>query len=130
MYGVVLWSDRQKNRALIWCEDHRNLAYFSDDTGGSEGAVLFGPGDLVEFDIQERDDVRFAVSPTIVSERYYPTLAEDLLRSGGTPNTERSEAASLPGKENRNAHVLPFPKTLEMIDAFGSPATASNRKFG
>ena len=28
MLGVVLWSDSSENNAVIWCEDHGDLAYF------------------------------------------------------------------------------------------------------
>ncbi len=27
MYGVILWSDQEAQRAVIWCEDHGKLAY-------------------------------------------------------------------------------------------------------
>lgn len=77
MYGVVLWSDKKRNRAVIWCEDHRNLAFYKDEENLSE-ASLFVPGDLVEFDLQEVDDMRLAVDPCIVSKHEFPSLPGDL----------------------------------------------------
>ena len=32
MYGVVLWIDKNAQKAVIWCEDHGNLAYFNPQT--------------------------------------------------------------------------------------------------
>ena len=77
MYGVVLWSDKKHNRAVIWCEDHRNLAFYKDEENLSE-ASLFVPGDLVEFDLREVDDMRLAVDPSIVSKHEFPSLPGDL----------------------------------------------------
>ena len=28
MFGVVLWADPVDRKAVIWCEDHGDLAYF------------------------------------------------------------------------------------------------------
>lgn len=77
MYGVVLWSDKKQNRAVIWCEDHRNLAFYKDESNLSE-ASGFVPGDLVEFDLREVDDMRLAVDPSIVSKHEFASLPGDL----------------------------------------------------
>ena len=29
MYGVVLWADASDTKAVIWCEDQGNLAYYT-----------------------------------------------------------------------------------------------------
>lgn len=29
MLGVVLWADIDDRKAVIWCEDHGNLAYYT-----------------------------------------------------------------------------------------------------
>ena len=47
MYGVVLWSDKRLGNAVIWCEDHRNLAFFRQDSSPSGAECWFEPGDLV-----------------------------------------------------------------------------------
>ncbi len=31
MMGVVLWSDQQVGKAVIWCEDQGKLAYVTGD---------------------------------------------------------------------------------------------------
>lgn len=81
MYGVVLWRDSKCNRAVIWCEDHRNLAFFSEDIGGlgaSGTRAAFEPGDLVAFDLREENDLRLAVDPYVVAPHEFPSLATDL----------------------------------------------------
>lgn len=130
MFGVVLWSDRQRNCAVIWCEDHRNLAYFSNDGDAPSGEMLFDIGDLVEFDLREQDDVRLAMSPSLVAERHYPNLADDLLRAGGAQSVPKMPSSSLPGQERGGSLVVPFPKTADRACANGGSARAEGRKFG
>ncbi len=77
MFGVVLWSDREKKRAVIWCEDHRNLAFFRQDSETVDGGD-FVPGDLVEFDLREENELRLAIDPCLVAPHEYPSLAQEL----------------------------------------------------
>jgi len=28
MYGVIIWIEEKSGNALIWCDDHGQLAYF------------------------------------------------------------------------------------------------------
>jgi len=54
MNGVVLWHDSKGGTAVIWCEDHADLAYFNAETDvsalGSDTAEL-AAGDLVIFEV-------------------------------------------------------------------------------
>lgn len=112
MYGVVLWSDIDRNRAVIWCEDHRNLAFFKRDCDAPEG-TRFVPGDLVEFDLREENELRLAVDPCIVAPHEFPALAADLRSASaglgrkpvGMPRPETGEAGE-PGDGRRV--VVPF----------------------
>lgn len=97
MYGVVLWSDSKQDKALIWCEDHQNLAFFKRDHN-AQGATRFVPGDLVEFDLREENELRLAVDPCIVAPHEYPSLAADL-RSA--TNGLRREPITMPRPESR-----------------------------
>jgi len=74
MYGVVLWSDRNRKSAVIWCEDHRNLAFIREDASSAR----LQPGDLVEFDLHEENDIRLALGPRLVAPEQYPSLADAL----------------------------------------------------
>lgn len=82
MFGVVLWSDRQRNRAVIWCEDHGDLAFFKGE--GADGAENsdIEPGDLVQFDLRREKHMRLASNPRVVASEEYPTLARDLQQAG------------------------------------------------
>ncbi|MCH2066128.1 MAG: hypothetical protein MK208_02740 [Shimia sp.] len=54
MNGVVLWHDSKGGTAVIWCEDHANLAYFNAEKDASalgSDVVTLAAGDLVMFDI-------------------------------------------------------------------------------
>lgn len=120
MYGVVLWRDLQKKCAVIWCEDHRNLAYFREDVGAAEPSLTFGPGDLVEFEVREENDMRLALAPSVVAERHYPNLPEELMRA--TPPSEQggSTETSLPGREQGAARVLPFSEFADKVHGANS----------
>ena len=102
MYGVVLWSDKKQNRAVIWCEDHRNLAFYKDESNLSE-ASLFVPGDLVEFDLREVDDMRLAVDPCVVSAHEFPSLPGDL------------KAAKANLRRNKIAPPIPSPRKNNVV---------------
>ncbi|GAB4285307.1 MAG: hypothetical protein Kow0058_04590 [Roseovarius sp.] len=80
MYGVVLWSDSERNKAVIWCEDHQSLAFFrrQDEPGESGPQGGFAPGDLVQFDLREENELRLAVDPCLVAPHEFPALAARL----------------------------------------------------
>ena len=78
MYGVVLWSDHKDNKAVIWCEDHRNLAFFKKENGTEDRVEAFEPGDLVAFDLREENNLRLAVDPYVVAPHEFPSLAHEL----------------------------------------------------
>ena len=107
MYGVVLWSDKQKDRAVIWCEDHRNLAFFKNEANEEGRGTSFEPGDLVKFDLREIDDLRLAVDPCLVAPGEYPSLARELMRIG----EEAKYKTSLPTRERGKVDVIRFPLT-------------------
>ncbi len=93
MYGVVLWSDKEDRKAVIWCEDHGDLAFYS----GRKESVFDGPqldaGDFVQFQLNESLDVRVALDPRLVAERQYQGLAESL-KAGGVRNAQSSRHAA------------------------------------
>lgn len=63
MYGVILWSDPDVGKAVIWCEDQGDLAYYeATEVDGAEDALFFDPGDYVEFEVDLQNDMRRAVN--------------------------------------------------------------------
>lgn len=97
MFGVVLWADESDRKAVIWCEDHGNLAYYSAPEQTLHGGESLDAGDLIQFDMREERDCRFARNPRRVDAGYAPSLARNLAVSQQRP------AAGGPG------NVVPFP---------------------
>ncbi|MCP4820806.1 MAG: hypothetical protein GY883_16565 [Shimia sp.] len=115
MLGVVLWHDQKSNRALIWCEDQGDLAYFS----GAEGTLgreflTFGKGDLVRFDVKERCNRRYVSNPMPVDRSFYTELP-DILRDISFENERRGPSVVGGGASGarhsgaRGSNVVPFP---------------------
>ena len=76
MLGVVLWSDQKDRKAVIWCEDHGDLA-FCHETIDDQGGIL-DTGDLIQFDVTLDRDMRLAQNPRKVLEGAYQGLADTL----------------------------------------------------
>ena len=104
MYGAVLWADRCSNRALIWCEDHGELAFFEGEPSGSSDASKFEEGDFVAFKIRDGRGMRLAFEVKVVATEAYPRLAADLRCATSDDNPEYAAA---PDSEERK--ILPFP---------------------
>ncbi|QYX55439.1 hypothetical protein K1T73_09985 [Roseovarius sp. SCSIO 43702] len=81
MYGVVLWSDDARNRAVVWCDDHGDLAFYRR-TGGARAPMPFAAGDLIQFDLKEAAEMRIVSRPRVVERESYPTLTHDLKQAG------------------------------------------------
>ncbi len=82
MHGVIIWSDKTRGRAVIWCEDHGDLAFYGGETEGGSIVNRFEPGDLVHFNLREDDKLRLALKPRLVAADEYPTLMQDLKDTG------------------------------------------------
>lgn len=99
MFGVVLWSDTQDQKAVIWCEDHGDLAFYRQPEGA--GDILLDAGDWVQFDMTMDRHLRFAHNPKLVSEGVYPDLADTL--SAAAPNP-----AMQPQVSRGSAEIIPL----------------------
>ena len=82
MYGVVLWIDKSAQKAVIWCEDHGNLAYFNPQTdtvasNKSENSNL-EVGDLIKFHVRNWRSVRRASKVELVDAARFTDLAGGL----------------------------------------------------
>ncbi|MBS0122717.1 hypothetical protein [Thetidibacter halocola] len=74
MYGVVLWADKSDNKAVIWCEDHGNLAYYYDPECSLHDGGAIDAGDLIQFDLREESECRRARNLRRVSSGFAPEL--------------------------------------------------------
>ncbi len=106
MYGVVLWSDQAEQKAVIWCEDQGDLAYY----GGQSTSIFDGPsldaGDLVHFQIEDGAHMRLAQNPELVSESHAPTIAQKLRAA---MSGQGHGAGHSKGQPRRTSNIVPFP---------------------
>jgi hypothetical protein len=101
--GVVIWSDADDGRAVIWCDDHGDLAYYS----GEDDAV-FAPGDLVRFRVERDLAMRRAFEPELVQSAQYPSLPGQLATAGRARRTQmKTMRRAVPVTGARLAVALP-----------------------
>ncbi|MCH2094898.1 MAG: hypothetical protein MK160_07235 [Rhodobacteraceae bacterium] len=78
MYGVVLWSDECDSKAVIWCEDHGTLAFYNAHDQSALDGLNLDPGDLIQFDLREHENMRVARNPMVITEKFSDGLADRL----------------------------------------------------
>ena len=108
MFGVVLWSDEQEKKAVIWCEDHGDLAFYRNTDGTTQPEL--DAGDWVQFDMTMDCRQRFAHNPRLVLEGVYPDLA-DALCAAPLQEKEHEPAPSNPvssSPKRTSAKIIPF----------------------
>ncbi len=79
MFGVVLWSDAAARKAVIWCEDQGELAYYAPAEECIHDAPALDPGDLIRFDMIIQQNIRKARNPQVLMQSHSPDLAGALL---------------------------------------------------
>ncbi|MFD2741289.1 hypothetical protein ACFSUD_17055 [Sulfitobacter aestuarii] len=99
MYGVVLWSDLSAGKAVFWCEDHGDLAFYEGDAETGQATLEFSPGDLVEFEVETEQRLRRARDPKLVGGQVFRDLPEVLRAREALASQEMPEPAPM---------VLPF----------------------
>src|SRR6056297_2733683 len=108
MYGVVLWKDIEGSRAVIWCEDHGDLAFLSAEEGMHSGADL-DAGDLIHFDVMWDGALRRANNAKLVASHAFPTLTKDLVACSATLLKSEGQAGACDGP-----NVVSFPATRKV----------------
>lgn len=111
MIGVILWSDATDQKAVIWCEDQGDLAFLSSPENIHLPDTFFEVGDLVEFDVSTRRNLRLAHNTSRLGQTCGTALAEDL----------QSVTRPQPQPEGQ-AKILPF-----RLDPAHRPAPAAQR---
>lgn len=115
MLGVVLWSDSSDNKAVIWCEDHGDLAYFNGGAEAPVEGVDLDAGDLVCFEIQQEKHLRYAHNPRRIEQGAYEGLAEQL--QDATAPKRPNELPTRSVKAMGSADIIPFAaKRIERAD--------------
>jgi hypothetical protein len=82
MYGVVLWSDSSAQKAVIWCEDQGELAFYTPSDRSVHNAPSLDAGDLVRFDVTVQKNMRRASNPQLLQQSHSPNLQTSLRSSG------------------------------------------------
>lgn len=104
MRGVILWANAQDNKAVIWCEDHGNLAYYSQaDHSGHLGNTI-DAGDLIQFDVTDMANFRSASNLQRIVDDYAPDLPFNLQVVTQDKNGERHSA----DQQDNNSNVIQF----------------------
>lgn len=109
MLGVVIWSDNSDNKAVIWCEDQGDLAFFNGGDHAPIEILDLDAGDLVHFELQQEKHLRYAHNPQRIEQGAYEGLAEKLHSSTTSP--QPNEIAASGQKRSLPADVIPFERT-------------------
>lgn len=123
MFGVVLWSDAQEKKAVIWCEDHGDLAFYRQS--GDSVDVTLDAGDWVQFDLTTERHLRFAHNPRLISEGLCEGLS-DVLESaapGAEPTVPRGHGVVAVHPRD-SAEIIPFAASRASQRAGPTAATA------
>ena len=114
MIGVVVWSSADREKAVIWCEDHAALAYLQGRENLTNAAHWPQPGDLVELESEVVGALRNARRVTMLSEQEFAHLP-GLLRSSTPAEPHLRVVASNPMSEIRDQ--LPTEPGLRAVAA-------------
>ena len=101
MIGVVLWSDETLNKAVIWCDDQGDLAFYTNKDAEA-GFQELNAGDWVEFDVTVSGNFRIAENLVVLMEKGSPDLAGRLSAAAGC-------AAGTSSEDANGGTVIPFP---------------------
>ncbi|MBI6629988.1 hypothetical protein [Pontibaca salina] len=107
----MLWSDTKDSKALIWCEDHGDLAFYRRPKGGT-GPTL-DAGDWVQFELSMEQDLRRARNPRMMVEGAFSDLADRLLA-----DASESARQSDPGSFAK-AEIISFHDRCQKIGRAG-----------
>ncbi|SEK86142.1 hypothetical protein SAMN04488032_107153 [Pacificibacter marinus] len=81
MFGIVLWSDPKRQKAIVWCEDCAKLAYASASDIMIDDSETLSIGDLVQFTLVTFGDFRGCTNLTLLDSKIAPNISEHLLRA-------------------------------------------------
>ncbi len=104
MIGVVLWSDPADRKAVIWCEDHGELAFYHQPEEDPKDMAL-DPGDLVRFDVSVEQKLRLAHNPKLVAEAAFQALPDQIDLSDGVVMGRSRTAGIHPIPVRRTSHA-------------------------
>lgn len=105
MIGVVVWSSAEREKAVIWCEDHASLAYLQGRENLVHPACWPQPGDLVELESEIIGALRNARRVAMLSEQEFAHLPS-MLRAKTAPAESHLRVVSMsPAPESRERRM-------------------------
>lgn len=81
MIGVVIWSDPSDRKAVFWCEDQGDLAFYECGAEDEAPFANFDAGDMVQFDVVNEKRLRRARNPELVCGNAWANLPATLRES-------------------------------------------------
>lgn len=78
MIGVVLWKNTDDGSAVIWCEDQGDLAFMNSKDEVLDAPTFFDVGDVVEFDVLVRGNMRGVRNLSRLQDPSRPDLPTNL----------------------------------------------------
>lgn len=99
MIGVVIWSAEKESKAIIWCEDHGELAYLRQSPHKAASAERFDEGDLIQFDVTELNNLRMARNPRRIAHHHCCDL-KDVISTAGALRDKMSAQATQSDADN------------------------------
>ncbi len=104
MLGVVIWTDVKESKAIIWCEDHGELAFLANQSKIELGAETFDQGDLIQFDLEEHRNLRLAQNPRKIEQHYCDDVKA--MMHSGMP----AQAETLPNMPRKKPEAISLAK--------------------
>lgn len=95
MIGVILWSDPTEQKAVIWCEDHGDLAFLSQPDNVHLPDMFVDVGDVVEFDLHARGQTRKVQNVKVLSGGRGVPLIETLKSATPEPRPQTRQTAEV-----------------------------------
>ena len=97
MIGVILWSDPANEKAVIWCEDHGDLAFLSRVECAALPDDFFDVGDIVDFEVVTERNVRRVHRAKRLQQYLGKPLVDSLTRSPAPhqPQVDVSDSAEI-----------------------------------
>ena len=95
MIGVILWSDPSEKKAVIWCEDHGDLAFLSRPHTSDLPDAFVDVGDVVEFELRAKRNTRQVENVKILSGARAAPLVQELKSAMPEPRDPVSQTAEV-----------------------------------
>lgn len=109
MIGVVVWSCKERQKAVIWCEDQASLAYLQGSENLHSGPGWPQPGDLVELESETIGELRHARNVQVLSEQGCASLPEMLRNTSEPAEPQLRVVSSTPRSMTKERGVTRYP---------------------